>query len=234
MPLASELAAGKLPCTSFDLFVQARRFRRRLLLFIVFHMEYAMSALIRHGDMIPYPSAVGKPCLRESGFTLIEILIAVAVLGILMAIAIPNFIEMINRTRVGMQAEELMTDLGLARSEAATRSLRATVCVSTDGASCVSSATAWQAGRLVFVDSNADGAVSVGETILKYEQALRGDTTIAATGFSSAIGLTYGPYGGLVPATSGSFKICSAASAVGRQIAVAVTGRATSSRVACP
>ena len=163
---------------------------------------------------------------------MVEILIAVAVLGILMAIATPNFNEMINRTRVGTQAEELVTDLSLARSEAATRSVRTTVCVSTDGASCVTAPTAWQSGRLVFVDSNADGGVSVGETILKYEQALRGDTTIAATGFG--IGLTYGPYGGLVPATSGSFKFCSAASAVGRQIAIAATGRATVSRVACP
>lgn len=155
-------------------------------------------------------------------------------MGILMAIAVPNFSEMINRTRVEMQAEELVTDLGLARSEAATRSLRATVCVSTDGASCVTEATAWQGGRLVFVDSNADGAVSSGEAILKYEQALRGETTIAATGFSSALRLTYGPYGGLVPATSGSFKICSAASAIGRQISLAATGRAISRRVACP
>lgn len=158
---------------------------------------------------------------------------AIAVLGILLTIAVPNFNEMISRTRVGTQAEEFVMALGLARSEAATRGLRAIVCVTTDGANCVTTATPWQSGRLVFVDANADGVAQAAE-IIKIEQALRGDTTITVTGFTSNFFVTYGPYGGLVPATGGSFKFCSAASAVGRQIAIAVSGRVTSSRVACP
>jgi type IV fimbrial biogenesis protein FimT len=172
---------------------------------------------------------------NEFGFTLIELMISVAIFGILLAIAMPDFNETINRTRVGMQGEELVTDLALARSEAATRSVRTTMCISSNGTSCVTAATPWETGRLVFVDNNADGAVTGTETILKYTQALRGDTTVSVAGFSGgALSISYGPFGGLIPSASGTFTLCSSASSVGRQISVAATGRATNVRVVCP
>jgi len=167
----------------------------------------------------------------QTGFSLVELMIAVAVLGILLGIAVPNFNEWINSTRVGMQADDFVSDLSLARSEAATRGLRTVVCVSTNGTSCVTAATSWENGRLMFVDSNADGLVSTGERILKYEQAAKGNTTIAST---YTISLTYAPYGGLVPVTSGTFTFCSASSRAGRQVAVAATGRVNNTRTVCP
>lgn len=193
---------------------------------------------VRHAK---YSRELGA-CAR--GFSLIELMITVAVLGVLLAIATPNFIEMINSTRVSSQADELASNLALARSEAVTRGLRVVICISTDGQVCVSTVTPWESGRLTFVDNNADGVRTVdladptnsatNERLLRYEQPLRGNTSITQSGFSNATRIAYGPYGGLVPVTAGSFRLCSAGATNGRLVSVAATGRVTTTRTACP
>lgn len=52
------------------------------------------------------------------GFTLIELVIAIAVLGILIALGIPSFTEWIHNTQVRNAAESALNGLQIARSEA--------------------------------------------------------------------------------------------------------------------
>lgn len=55
------------------------------------------------------------------GLTLVELLVVLAVLGVLLAVAAPSFADMLNRRRVEAIANELSTDLAYARSEGGLR-----------------------------------------------------------------------------------------------------------------
>lgn len=93
--------------------------------------------------------------LAQSGFTLIELMVTVAVAAILMAIAAPSFTSLINSNRLASAANEFVGTLQTARSEAVRLNTRAIVCRSTDGVSCATGG-AWSAW-IVLVDATRDG-----------------------------------------------------------------------------
>lgn len=72
----------------------------------------------------------------EGGFTLLELVITVAVLAIALGIAIPSFQGITNRNRLTGVANEMVAAVQLTRMEAIRRNARVTLCPSTDGATC--------------------------------------------------------------------------------------------------
>jgi type IV fimbrial biogenesis protein FimT len=58
----------------------------------------------------------------DGGLGLIELMVAVVVLGIIMAVAVPSFADLLNRRRVHAVAEQISTDLAYFRAETALRS----------------------------------------------------------------------------------------------------------------
>ena len=65
---------------------------------------------------------------KQSGFTLIELLITIAIAAVLLTLAAPSFVDTIRRNRIATQANEILSALNLARSEAVKRSRDVTVC----------------------------------------------------------------------------------------------------------
>jgi type IV fimbrial biogenesis protein FimT len=58
---------------------------------------------------------------RQTGFTIIELMTAVVIAGVLLVIAMPSFRDMLEKRRVEGQANELVADLAYAKSEAVQR-----------------------------------------------------------------------------------------------------------------
>ena len=66
-------------------------------------------------------SALNGGKMRTQGFTIIELLMAVTVLGILTALAVPSFRGMMDRNAVATTANDLLSSILLARSESIKR-----------------------------------------------------------------------------------------------------------------
>lgn len=88
-----------------------------------------------------------------SGFTLIELMVTLAVAAVLMAIAIPSFTSIINSSRLTSTANELVSSLQLARSEALRRNTRVRVCRSVNGTSCAAAGN-WDRWITIVVSNN--------------------------------------------------------------------------------
>ncbi len=121
---------------------------------------------------------------RYSGFTLIELMITIAVAAILLAIGIPSFQSAINGSRLNNAANELLNDLMTARSHAISKGIRIVVCPSTTQVGCTVSS--WGDGWILFEDNNRNGAVDAGEVILRARQALPGNLSVTAAGGAAA------------------------------------------------
>lgn len=91
------------------------------------------------GNMSQRRSICPKP--GANGFTLVELMITVAVIALLAVVAAPAMNGLVNNSRAVGQAEELVASLQLARAEAVRRNARVTICPSTDGSTCASSTT---------------------------------------------------------------------------------------------
>lgn len=99
----------------------------------------------------------------QSGFTLIELMVAVAILAILLMIAVPAMEESGKRSAVQSHQRDFQSALSFARGEAVTRNKRISMCPSNDGASCDTGSNDWTNGWLIFVDNGAGGNFGNGD-----------------------------------------------------------------------
>jgi type IV fimbrial biogenesis protein FimT len=155
--------------------------------------------------------------IKHSGFTLVELMVTLAVAAIVLTIAVPGFQNLVRNNRIATQTNELVGSLQLARSEAVKRSTNVTICTSTNGSSCTNSA--WQQGWIVLV----------GGTILRANEAL-GGVTVESGGVQS---LQYQGTG-RTTTTGVNFDLCHAqAGANGRRVNIATTGRVSVEPLTC-
>ena len=101
------------------------------------------------------PCSITRPV---RGFSLIEVMVTVAILGVLAALAGPSFQPLIDKWRVQQTVENMKSTLYYARSEAIKRGGRVGI-QKNDVADCAPDSTAqeWNCGWFVFVDSEGTG-----------------------------------------------------------------------------
>ena len=128
--------------------------------------------------------------LNTNGYSLIEMLFMLLILGVLCGTVALSFQELQNRVHIQAASEALLSDILSARAEALRRERRVTLCAAALDSSlqpqlpttCASSGSpvAWHQGWLVFEDTNGNGVWNEGEPLLK--QRSRINSTISATG----------------------------------------------------
>ena len=71
----------------------------------------------------------GMPHDRAGGFTLIELMIALAVLAVLLAIGVPSFQDMIQRNRISAASNDALGGMSFAKHEAIRRNASVRFCI---------------------------------------------------------------------------------------------------------
>src|SRR5688572_23463403 len=101
------------------------------------------------------------PQRKDRGFTALEVLVVVAIAAVLVAMAAPSFSDLRRATSLGSSANQLLWGLHYARSTAISRNVAAAVCLSADGASCLTSPGAAGSGWLIFLDRQRGSPVQL-------------------------------------------------------------------------
>lgn len=145
-----------------------------------------------------------------AGFTLVELMVTIAVMAVLLGVAAPSFNDALLGRKLSSFASSLSSSALLARSEAIKRNVAVTLCVSSNGSSCGTGD--WNQGWIVMIGTEVvhrEGALPPGTKVI----ASRNDVVFAPTGTG---------------ATSANFTICRATPTVGSQestVTIGTTGR---------
>lgn len=164
---------------------------------------------------------------KHGGFTLIELVVAMAVAAILLSVGIPSFLTFMRNNRLTAESTDFMGALALTRNTAAVRGTP--VSIGRTG----STTGDFTGGYQVWIDPNANGVLDSGEQVIRVYRALSDDTLVNTEGVDSvtylATGFTNTPAG-----TTLHFKLCGPqAGATGRQITISPAGTPHVSDVGC-
>lgn len=154
---------------------------------------------------------------RQYGFSLVEMMIVIAVIGILSALALPAFNDTILSTKIRSYANNFVASAHLARGEAIKRNVQTTLCVSADGASC--STGGWQQGWIILS----------GTTVIQRQQAATSGYKITESSALST--LTFQPTG--IGSTQARLTVCRSTPTVGSQervVTISATGKPSVSK----
>jgi type IV fimbrial biogenesis protein FimT len=169
-----------------------------------------------------------KKAHRNLGYTLIESMLAVAIVGILSALALPSFAKMIQRQQTQTTRDGIFSLVQNARTIALANQQNVVLCGSADGVKC-SSNRQWQRQMLSFVDQNKNRQPDGNDKMLVIVEL---NPQIAVHASRSM--LVY-KADGSARGTNLTIKVCSRAQprAEGATVVVANSGRARMDRDEC-
>lgn len=152
--------------------------------------------------------------MTHRGFTLIELMIVLAVAAILISVGVPSFNNTIKNNRLSTQANELITSLNYARSEAIKRGTSITL---------NSDTTNWHLGWTI--NDNDDA-------IIRAYDAFEDNSTLISS--DEVITVKYLNRGFVNTVDDITFELCDDRSGeAGRSITISITGRASMADTVC-
>lgn len=144
---------------------------------------------------------------KQHGFTLIELMVAIALLGLLLSMAVPALEQFTSNARQTSTINDFVASLHMARSTAVTINARVTVCASSNQQTC--EAVPWDAGWIVFSDQNNNQLVDGTDAIVSASPGTEG---LGISSGEFGLALQYRPNGRVVNAgangMSGEFTVC--------------------------
>ena len=149
----------------------------------------------------------------QTGLTLIEIMVTLAVVAVTLSIGVPGFQGMASSNRMSSSANSLIAALNVARSEAIKRGARVNL---------VATGTDWATGWSVQVNSNSEVIKAFGPV-----------TGMQVTGSSTQY--QFLPTGFFSLAAAEEIKVCDSSTTgeTGRKITISITGRFSVSNTTC-
>lgn len=151
--------------------------------------------------------------MRTNGFTMLELLVTLAVATILITIAIPSFMHMIASNQRQTIVANVIRAVNHARSEAITRNVNVQLCGGSDN--CTNAPSSWNDGWVIYVPAS--------DKVLQKHGAVNGQFALKITTFPNNT-ITFRPSGR--PEDTGSLILChSGQSAISaREIAISFAG----------
>jgi type IV fimbrial biogenesis protein FimT len=119
------------------------------------------------------------------GFTIVELLITIAIVAILASLAGPSFSLLLERNRISTITNQFTGALTYARNEAVTRNRRVVVCKVADATLALpqcQAGSAWDNGWIVFIDDNGNSQLDANEMLLRVTGAIPANYSILSQG----------------------------------------------------
>jgi prepilin-type N-terminal cleavage/methylation domain-containing protein len=200
------------------------------------------STILVSSSLAPCTSSKTNKHHKNRGFTIVELLVTIAVAGIIITIALPSMGDFIAKMRVDNEISQLNRLVLTARNSAISMEQDVIVCPLVNNA-CT---TNWNNEISVFIDEDGNGAFNDDDRLLKVKAATTAGDSITYAGQNN---ITFAPTGTLASVAS-SFVYCpSSDNTLGRAVVFSISGRSyltsdtngdgrdqdrTGTNVACP
>lgn len=164
---------------------------------------------------------------KSRGFTLVELVMTMAILMIVLAAAIPSLDELKRRNAASAAHNMLSTGFAAARSHAVTTGALTTICPVAPEGGCRSDGV-WDAGWWIFIDTNGNNHLDPSEVVVRHQNQIptgvrirsgrgrpratfRADGTSSGTNLSLRICTDSAVQSGLILSNAGRVRVATAA-----------------------